>query len=132
MFREFLFQLRSGRNSSGIWCSGQHATTTTYTPSLSPESAFLLLKEIVAAIKNQPSQYSRYTFSQLNSQLLNQTAKGKRSKWRTIIKTYDYRTRARRFWEVVRSLNRTRPLVDRYPVKFGSNSKTDIAKAFNN
>ena len=82
----------------------------------------------------EPTQHSRFTPSQLNSQLLNQPSKDRRNKWRKFLQTSDHRTGARKVWKVVRSLNGSGPVVGRHPIQFESktiSSDTDKGKAFN-
>ena len=106
-----------------------------YTLSFSPESAFLAAEIDLGCHKNQPmepTQHYHFTPSQLIFQLLNQTAKDKRNKRRKFLQTWDYRTGARKFWKMVRSLNGSRPVVGRRPIQLKTiSSDTDIVKAFN-
>ena len=102
-----------------------------YTPTLSPES-----NERDLGCYNiqpmEPKQHYRFTPSQLNFQLLNQTTNDKRNSWRKFLQTCDYRTGARKFWKVVRSLYSSRPVLGRHPIHFELktiSSDTDIAKA---
>ena len=65
---------------------------------------------------------------------MKQTAKGKENKWREFLRTCDYRTGARKFWKVVRSLNGSKPVAGRHPITFGSkpiHSPRDITSSFN-
>ena len=81
----------------------------------------------------EPTQHSRFTLSQLNSLLLNETAKNKRNNWRKFLQTCDDRTGARKIWKVIRSLKGSRPVIGSHPIQFESktiSSDADIAKAF--
>ena len=102
-----------------------------FTPSLSPESTALAAERDLSRQQNLPPE----VISQLNCRLMKQTAKDKENKWREFLRTCDYRTAARKFWKVVRSLNGSKPVAGRHPITFGSkpiHSPRDITSSFNN
>ena len=101
-----------------------------FTPSLSPESTALAAERDFSRQQNLPPE----VISQLNCRLMKQTAKDKENKWREFLRTCDYRTGARKFWKVVRSLNGSKSVAGRHPITFGSkpiHSPRDITSSFN-